>query len=172
MATTKTTKTNNKPFPPMSKTENDDFNLGKQHAWEESPKIDNGSPKYHAGYNHAAKIVNRLRVVYIAFAEGTDAEIEGREAGMLEDRGGCTYQAGTQEYREWVKGFNAITKARTQHKQMLDGGLSKEARLNRKVAWRMEEEKVLGLASCTMRPFDMSEEEEAARRELLHPLFA
>jgi hypothetical protein len=159
--------TNNTKFAKMTKTENDDFNLGKGHAWEESPKIDNGSPKYNAGYAHAAKILNRLRVVHIAFVEGTDAEIEGREAGMLEDRGGCTYQTGSQEYRDWIKGFNAITKARTQHKQMLDGGLSEDARLDRKIEWRMEEEKVLGLASCTLPPFGMSEKEEAAHRERL-----
>jgi hypothetical protein len=167
--TTKTTKTNSKPFAKMTEEENADFNLGKDHAWEESPKIPNGSEKYIAGYAYAAGIVNRIRTVLILFAEGcTEAELEGREAGMLEDRGGCTYQADSQEYRDWFRGFNVIFKARIQHKQVLDNALEKDDRRDRILRWRMEERKVLG-ATSTRLPYawHMTEEQEAKHCERL-----
>jgi len=161
-----TTKSTTKAFAKMTKAENEDFNLGKSHAWAEDGKLDTASPKYLAGYEFAAGIVNRLRTVNVLFAEGPEAELEGREAGMLEDRAGCTYAAGTQEHKDWRRGFNTVLKARIQHKQVLDNALEKDARRDRIILWRIEEEDVMGAAD-TRRPFGMSEEEEAAHRSRL-----
>lgn len=155
-------KTTTKKFVKMTAAQNADFNFGKTEAWQESPRNPDGSEKYLAGFDFAGGIVSRLRTVEVVFPslDCPEAEAEGREAGMLDDRQGSRYEMGTQEAKDWKRGFNSVFKARIQAKQLLDNAITKDARTERIVRWRAQEIEVTG-AAMTRLPFGMTDQDEA-----------